>query len=31
MKRISKANKSLIVPYIERLLDEIAKIDQAPP
>ncbi|NAS11021.1 hypothetical protein [Poritiphilus flavus] len=29
MKRICKANKSLLVPYIDRFLDEIALIDQA--
>jgi len=29
MKRICKANKTLIIPYVDRLLDEIAQIDQA--
>ncbi|TAI49281.1 hypothetical protein [Flagellimonas allohymeniacidonis] len=29
MKRICKARKSLLVPYIERFLNEISKIDQA--
>lgn len=29
MKRIGKANKPILVPYIERFLDEISKIDQA--
>ena len=29
MKRICKANKSLLVPYIDRFLDEIAIINQA--
>ncbi|MEM7381351.1 MAG: hypothetical protein AAF361_09175 [Bacteroidota bacterium] len=29
MKRICKANKSLLVPYIDRFLGEIAHIDQA--
>lgn len=29
MKRICKAEKSLLLPYIDRFLDEISKIDQA--
>ncbi|MEO0570921.1 MAG: hypothetical protein AAF039_04390 [Bacteroidota bacterium] len=29
MKRISKANKALLLPYIERFLNEIPQIDQA--
>lgn len=29
MKRITKANKPLIVPYIDRLINEISKINQA--
>ena len=29
MKRLCKAKKELLVPYIDRFLDEIAKIDQA--
>lgn len=29
MKRICKANKSLLLPYINRFLNEISKIDQA--
>jgi len=29
MKRIGKANKSLLLPYLERFLTEIAAIDQA--
>ncbi|NKI32799.1 hypothetical protein [Croceivirga thetidis] len=29
MKRISKANKPIVLPYINRFLDEISKIDQA--
>lgn len=29
MKRICKAEKSILVPYIDRLLDEISQIDQA--
>ncbi len=29
MKRICKANKALLLPYINRLLTEIAEIDQA--
>ena len=29
MKRICKANKSILIPYIDRFLTDIAKIDQA--
>ena len=29
MKRICKADKSLLIPYLNRLLDEISTIDQA--
>ena len=29
MKRIARANKSLLLPYLDRFLDEIALIDQA--
>ena len=29
MKRVCKANKQLLFPYIDRLLDEISQIDQA--
>lgn len=29
MKRICKAQKALLIPYIDRFLDEISKIDQA--
>ena len=29
MKRICKAKKSILIPYIDRLLTDIAKIDQA--
>ena len=29
MKRICKAKKSIVIPYIDRLLTEIAQIDQA--
>ncbi|SFR51935.1 hypothetical protein SAMN04490243_2533 [Robiginitalea myxolifaciens] len=29
MKRICKANKSLLLPYLDRFLDEISQIDQA--
>ena len=29
IKRICKANKSLLIPYIDRFLNEIAQIDQA--
>ncbi len=29
MKRIFKQNKSLLIPYMDRLLNEISKIDQA--
>ncbi len=29
MKRICKADKSLLLPYIDRLLEEVANIDQA--
>ncbi|MEM8929394.1 MAG: hypothetical protein AAGC45_14450 [Bacteroidota bacterium] len=29
MKRISKVEKSLLLPYIDRFLNEISKIDQA--
>lgn len=29
MKRICKAKKSLLIPYIDRFLNEISKIDQA--
>ncbi len=29
MKRICKAEKSMLIPYIDRLLDEISTIDQA--
>lgn len=29
LKRICKANKELLVPYIDRLIEEISKIDQA--
>lgn len=29
MKRVCKANKTLLLPYIDRFIDEIAKIDQA--
>nr|WP_298999318.1 hypothetical protein [uncultured Allomuricauda sp.] len=29
IKRICKANKSIVLPYVDRLLNEISKIDQA--
>ena len=29
MKRIAKAQKELLIPYMDRLLEEISKIDQA--
>ncbi|WP_435622844.1 hypothetical protein [Flagellimonas sp.] len=29
MKRICKADKSIVLPYVDRLLNEISKIDQA--
>ena len=29
MKRICKTDKSIVLPYVDRLLDEISKIDQA--
>lgn len=29
MKRICKAQKSLLLPYIDRLIDDVAQIDQA--
>jgi len=29
MKRICKADKTIVLPYVDRLLDDISKIDQA--
>lgn len=29
MKRITKTDKALVIPYVDRLLNEISKIDQA--